>query len=83
MAIRSGLRAVIIPLALAAITTTVSFLTNLTSPIPANGDFGVVAVLGIGFGLIVMLSLLASFRALVDRWRVGPLPRSPSCAGNW
>ena len=42
-AVRSGLRSVIIPLALAAVTTIVSFLTNLTSPIPANGDFGVVA----------------------------------------
>ena len=50
-------------------TTIVSFLTNLTSPIPANGDFGVVAGIGVGFGLIVMLALLASSRALFDRWR--------------
>ena len=68
-AVRSGLRAAIIPLALAAVTTIVSFLTNLTSPIPANGDFGVVAGIGVGFGLIVMLALLASSRALFDRWR--------------
>ena len=68
-AVRLGLRSVMIPLALAAVTTVVSFLTNLTSPIPANGDFGVVAGIGVAFGLIVMLTLLASFRALLDRWR--------------
>ena len=68
-AVRMGLRSVLIPLALAAVTTIVSFLTNVTSPIPANGDFGIVAGIGVGFGLIVMLTLLASSRALVDRWR--------------
>ena len=44
-----ALRAVIIPLSLAAVTTIVSFLTNVTSPIPANGDFGVVAGVGVGW----------------------------------
>ena len=75
-AVRRGLRAVIIPLSLAAITTIVSFLTNVTSPIPANVDFGIVAGIGVGFGLIVMLSLLASARVLLDRWREsrGSLP---------
>ena len=68
-AVRLGLRSVMIPLTLAAVTTVVSFLTNLASPIPANGDFGVVAGMGVAFGLIVMLTLLASCRALVDRWR--------------
>ena len=68
-AVRMGLRSVIIPLALAAVTTIVSFLTNVTSPIPANGDFGIMAGIGVGFGLIVMLTLLESSRALVDRWR--------------
>ena len=68
-AVRAGLRAVLIPLSLAAVTTIVSFLTNVSSPIPANGDFGVVAGIGVGFGLIVMLTLLASSRALIDRWR--------------
>ena len=68
-AVRLGLRSVMIPLGLAAVTTVVSFLTNLTSPIPANGDFGVVAGVGVAFGLVVMLTLLASFRALLDQWR--------------
>ena len=69
LAVRLGLRSVMIPLTLAAVTTIVSFLTNVTSPIPANGDFGVVAGVGVAFGLVVMLTLLASFRALLDRWR--------------
>ena len=47
---RLGLRSVIIPLSLAAVTTVVAFLTNLTSAIPANGDFGVVAGIGVGSG---------------------------------
>ena len=34
-AVRTGLRNVVIPLALAAVTTVVSFLTNLLSPISA------------------------------------------------
>ena len=68
-AVRIGLRSVLIPLALAAVTTIVSFLSNVTSPIPANGDLGIVAGMGVGFGLIVMLTLLASARALVDPWR--------------
>ena len=68
-AVRLGLRSVLIPLTLAAVTTIVSFLTNLTSPIPANVDFGVVAGVGVAFGLIVMLTLLASSRALLDRRR--------------
>ena len=66
-AVRIGLRSVIVPLALAAVTTIVSFLANVTSPLPANGDFGIVAAIGVGSGLIVMLTLLASARALVDR----------------
>ena len=80
---RRGLRAVIIPLSLASITTIVAFLTNLTSPIPANGDFGVVAGVGVGAGLIVMLSLLASSRALIDRRREsrGRLPPARPVSG--
>ena len=75
-AVRRGLRTVTIPLALAAGTTVVSFLTNLASPIPANGDFGITAGLGVAFGLIVMLTLVPAGRALVDRRREsrGTLP---------
>ena len=75
---RLGLRSVIVPLSLAAITTIVSFLTNLTSPIPANGDFGIAAGVGVGAGLIVMLVLLSSSRALLDRWRESRGSLSPA-----
>lgn len=76
VAVRRGLRTVTIPLALAAGTTVVSFLTNLASPIPANGDFGITAGLGVAFGLIVMLTLVPAGRALLDRRREskGSLP---------
>ena len=67
--VRLGLRAVIVPLSLAVVTTVASFLTNLTSPIPANGDFGIVAAIGVASGLIVMLTLLTSSRKLRDRRR--------------
>ncbi len=70
-AVRQGLRTVTIPLALAAGTTVVSFLTNLASPIPANGDFGITAGLGVALGLIVMLTLVPAGRALIDRRREG------------
>ena len=65
-AARIGLRSVLLPLSLAAVTTVVSFLTNVSSPIPANGDFGIVAAVGVVAGLIVMLALLSSARALID-----------------
>ena len=68
-AVRLGLRRVTIPLSLAAVTTIASFLTNLNSPIGANGDFGVVAGLGVACGLVVVLSLSAASRALFDGMR--------------
>ena len=82
-AARLGLRAVLIPLSLAAVTTVVSFLTNLSSPIPANGDFGVVAGVGVVAGLVVMLVLLTASRALFDRWREkrGSLPPARPISG--
>ncbi len=83
VAARLGLRSVIIPLSLAAVTTVVSFLTNLSSPIPANGDFGVVAGVGVIAGLVVMLALLASGRALIDGRREarGGLPEAKPVSG--
>ena len=68
-AVRRGLRTATIPLALAAGTTVASFLTNLASPIPANGDFGITAGLGVALGLIVMLTLVPAGRALIDQRR--------------
>ena len=76
VAVLAGLRNVIIPLALAAATTAVSFLANLLSPISGIGDFGVVAALGVGLSLTVMLTLIPAARTIIDQRREarGPLP---------
>ena len=66
---RSGLRMVITPLTLAAFTTIGSFMVGLLSPIPAIKDFGVVAGLGVGMSVIVMLTLLPAGRLIIDRRR--------------
>lgn len=68
-ATRGALHGVALPLGLAAGTTIISFLTNLTSSIPANGDFGVVAAFGVFFGLFTMLILIPAARSLFDRRR--------------
>ena len=81
-ATRSGLRTVRLPVALAALTTIASFMVGLFSPIPAIGDFGVVAGLGVGMSMVVMLTLLPAGRLIIDRrhearGRLAP-PRSVS-----
>ena len=68
-AVRTGLRNVIVPLTLAAITTIVSLLASLFSPIGVIGDFGIVAGLGVGMSLIVMLTLVPAGRTIIDRRR--------------
>ena len=68
-ATRGALAGVMLPLGLAAGTTIISFLTNLTSSIPANADFGVVAAFGVFFGLFTMLILIPAARAILDRRR--------------
>ena len=68
-AIRTGLRNVAVPLVLAAVTTIASFLANLFSPISTIVDFGIVAGLGVGLSLIVMLTLVPAGRTIIDRRR--------------
>ena len=68
-AVRIGLRNVTVPLALAAVTTIVSLLVGLFSPVEIVGDFGVVAGMGVGLSLIVMLTLLPAGRTIIDRRR--------------
>ena len=68
-AIRIGLRIVAVPLLLAAITTIVGMLASLFSPIEIVRDFGVVAGLGIGMSLVVMLTLVPAARTIIDRRR--------------
>ena len=75
-AVRNGLRNVTLPLALAAVTTIASLLATRFSPIGVIGDFGVVAGLGVGLSLIVMLTLIPAGRTIIDRRREarGTLP---------
>ena len=68
-AVRTGLRSVAVPLVLAAVTTIASFLATLFSPISTIGDFGIVAGLGVGLSLIVMLTLIPAGRTIIDRRR--------------
>ena len=68
-AARMGLQNVTVPLVLAAVTTIVSLLVSLFSPIRIVGDFGVIAGLGVGMTLIVMLTLVPAGRTIIDRRR--------------
>ena len=83
-AVRRGLRNVTIPLTLAAVTTIVSMFAARFSPISVIGDFGIVAGLGVGMALIVMLTLLPAARTIIDRRREArgtlPAPRPVSNA---
>ena len=69
VAARNGLRDVSVPLTLAAVTTMVGLLATLFSPVDIVGSFGVVAALGVGMSLIVMLTLIPAVRVIVDRRR--------------
>ena len=68
-AVRVGFRNVSVPVMLAAATTMVSLLAGLFSPISVIGDFGVVAGLGVGVSLVVMLTLIPAGRTIIDRRR--------------
>ena len=68
-AVRDGLRHVTVPLTLAAVTTIVSLLASLFSPIGVIGDFGIVAGMGVGISLVVMLTLIPAGRTIIDRRR--------------
>ncbi len=66
-AVRTGLRNVAMPLTLAGVTTIVSLLVNLFSPIEIANDFGVVAGIGVGMSLMVMMTLIPAGRTIIDR----------------
>lgn len=66
-AVQVGLRHVTMPLTLAAVTTIVSLLVNLFSPIGIVNDFGVIAGLGVAMSLTVMLTLIPAGRTIIDR----------------
>ena len=66
-----------VALVLATVTTALGFLTNVTNPVPAIRDFGILAAVGIGSAFVMMLSFVPSVRILLDRRaeRRGTLPR--------
>ncbi len=66
-AIGIAIRTVGIALVLATVTTAVGFLTNLTTPMPALRDFGVIAAAGIISAFLLMLTLFPAVRLLLDR----------------
>ena len=68
-AVRKGLRHVTMPLTLAGVTTIVSLLVSLFSPIGIVNDFGVIAGMGVGMSLLVMLTLIPAGRTVIDRRR--------------
>ena len=77
-AVRTGLRNVTIPLLLAAVTTIVSLLASLFSPVEIVGDFGIIAGMGVGLSLIVMLTLIPAGRTIIDRRREARGTLSPA-----
>ena len=66
-----------IALVLATITTALGFLTNVTNPVPAIRDFGILAAVGIAAAFLMMLTFVPAVRTLLDRRaeRHGRLPR--------
>ncbi len=58
-----------VPVLLAAGTTAVSLLMNLTSRFEPVADFGLLAAIGVASGWIVMTSFVPAARLLVDRRR--------------
>lgn len=55
---------------LGALTTALSFLTNLASPLSPIKDFGILAACGITAGFFIMTSLVPAVRILGDRRRL-------------
>jgi predicted RND superfamily exporter protein len=52
--------------ALGAATTALSFLTNVASPLGPVRDFGILAAIGIGAGLVIMTGFVPAVRAVTD-----------------
>lgn len=71
-------RTVGVALVLATVTTAVGFLTNITNPLPALRDFGILAAVGIFAAFVLMLTFVPAVRLLLDRRaaRADRLPRA-------
>ncbi len=71
-----AVKSVGIALALATVTTSIGFLTNVFNPVPALKDFGILAAVGIAVAFLLMLTFVPAVRMLADRSaeRKGTLP---------
>ena len=58
-----------VPVLLAAGTTAVSLLANLTSRFDPIAEFGIIASIGVVSGWIVMTSFVPAARLVLDQWR--------------
>lgn len=65
--VTTSLTTVGIALVLATITTFVGFMTNLTNPLPALRDFGILASIGIVVAFVVLMTFVLAIRVLLDR----------------
>ncbi|MBW3603764.1 MAG: MMPL family transporter [Actinobacteria bacterium] len=65
--VRTSLTTVGVALVLATITTFVGFMTNLTNPLPALRDFGILASVGIVAAFLVLMTFVLAIRLLLDR----------------
>jgi predicted RND superfamily exporter protein len=65
--IHTALTTVGIALVLATVTTFVGFMTNLTNPLPALRDFGILASVGIVAAFLVLMTFVLASRFLLDR----------------
>ena len=68
-AIAHSVRLCGVPVVLAAGTTAVSLLANLTSKFAPIAEFGIIASIGVVSGWIVMTSFVPAARLVLDRWR--------------
>ncbi len=56
-----------IALTLATLTTVIGFLTNVTNPVPALKDFGILSAVGIFASFVLMLTFVPALRLILDR----------------
>ncbi len=65
-----SIRTVGVALLLATITTVVSFLSNLSSPIGVIKEFGILCAIGISSSFLIMVTFLPACRLIMDNRRL-------------
>jgi hypothetical protein len=56
-----------VALTLATVTTVIGFLTNVTNPVPALKDFGILSAVGIFASFVLMLTFVPAIRMVLDK----------------